>query len=94
MSELEAMGIALLEALAAGAPVVASDIPAHRYVAELTDGAVSLVPPTAATTAVSAAIEAATRSATRTARLPSWDEVTDATEAVYEAVARTSDRGS
>jgi glycosyltransferase involved in cell wall biosynthesis len=94
MSELEAMGIALLEALAAGTPVVASDIPAHRYVAEITEGAVSLVPPTAAAAAVSAAIEVAANAVPRAARLPSWDDVTDATEAVYEAVARGSDRRS
>ncbi len=39
MSESESYGITLAEGLAAGAAVVASDIPAHRQIVETVDGA-------------------------------------------------------
>ncbi|HUN37687.1 MAG TPA: glycosyltransferase family 4 protein, partial [Trebonia sp.] len=44
MSSNEAMPVTILELLAAGARVVASDIPAHRDIRDRTAGAISLVP--------------------------------------------------
>ena len=44
MSSNEAMGITILELLACGARVVASDIPAHREVNERVGGVLTLVP--------------------------------------------------
>ena len=44
MSRNEAMGITILELLACGARVVASDLPAHRELNELVGGALSIVP--------------------------------------------------
>ena len=44
LSEREAFGITLLEAVASGCPVVASDVPSHREIRSATHG-VSLVDP-------------------------------------------------
>jgi glycosyltransferase involved in cell wall biosynthesis len=84
MSLIEAMPITPLEVLAAGARVVASDIPAHRYIARLTGGTMTLVPPDIDPAGLASEI-------TRTAdllRLPadvlSWDEVVAQTLSVYE----------
>ncbi len=44
LSRQEAFGLVLAEAVVAGSPIVASDIPAHREVAESAGGTVDLVP--------------------------------------------------
>ena len=85
MSEHEAFGLSVADGLAAGARVVASDLPAHREVAALTDRpAVTLVPPgdVARLAGALAGAVAAGRPA-HPARLPSWEDVVTRTRAVY-----------
>ncbi len=53
----EALGLVLIEAMAAGAPVVASDIPGYRIAAD--DGAAAILSPPNDPAALAAAIEAA-----------------------------------
>jgi len=87
MSSNEAMGIAILELSACGARVVASDIAAHREVNELVGGMLTLVPLEAHPQELATAIEIAAKAPpVEDARIPTWDEVTDATRAVYDEV--------
>lgn len=86
MSLIEAMPITPLEAICAGANVVASDIDAHRQVADVAGGAVSLVPVDAPDTALAAAIDAAAKVEPRVATVADWEEVAGATIEVYERV--------
>jgi glycosyltransferase involved in cell wall biosynthesis len=86
MSRIEAMPLTPLEVLAAGASVVASDIPAHREIADATDAKIELVSPEASSTDLAAAI---VRAAQTTPNLPTvldWAEVGERTLAVYAAV--------
>jgi glycosyltransferase involved in cell wall biosynthesis len=89
LSQQEAFGLAMLEGIAAGAPVVASDIAAHReaggYVGDLGVGFVS---PEGSPFEVADAIRAAvTIPAPVLVRpLPSWADVVDRTLAVYQEV--------
>jgi glycosyltransferase involved in cell wall biosynthesis len=89
LAEEETSGLQLLEAVAAGVPAVASDIPAHREAASYADGTgVRFVPPAGSPLEIADAIvEAATLSVPTTARLrlPTWDAVVDTTLALYEA---------
>jgi glycosyltransferase involved in cell wall biosynthesis len=91
MSEHEAYGIVLLEALAAGAGVVASDIPAHREIAELHGaGRIQLVPVGAPERVVADAIQRQLASATPSVpvrALPTWDGAAEATLALYRELA-------
>ena len=88
MSAQEAFGIAALEALTAGAAVVASDIPAHRELAQTVGGPISLVPLDAEHAAIARAIrERADAERNAPARVPSWDDVARRTEGVYQAAA-------
>lgn len=103
LSRHEAFGLCLADGLAAGAPVVASDIPAHREVLRLAglaaqDVETSLVPagtdgddPHTNAPALAAALSAALERGRSTAAspLPTWTEVVDRTRAVYDRVART-----
>jgi glycosyltransferase involved in cell wall biosynthesis len=87
-SEREAFGLTLLEALTAGARVVASALPAHREVA-LTwggDGAVELVANSAELPAAIRAQLAAGRLAHEQRAAWSWDDVAARVEAVYDDV--------
>lgn len=90
MSRREAFGITIVEALAAGAAVVASGIPAHREVAQATGGAMSLLPPTSTPSALAAALRAAARRGhprCAPAGIASWDDVAARTLAVYRDLA-------
>ncbi|HEY6757872.1 MAG TPA: glycosyltransferase family 4 protein [Baekduia sp.] len=89
LSEQEAFGLAMLEGIAADAPVVVSDIPPHReaggYVGDLGVGFVS---PEGSPFEVADAIsDAVTFPAPVLVRpLPSWADVVDRTLAVYQEV--------
>jgi glycosyltransferase involved in cell wall biosynthesis len=89
LAEEQTSGLQLLEALAAGVPAVASDIPAHREAASYADGAgVKFVPPFGSPLEVADAIvEASSLSVPPAARthLPTWDAAVDKTLALYEA---------
>ena len=88
MSSNEAMPVTILELLAAGARVVASDIPAHRDIRDRTAGAITLVPLDASPAVLAAALERALDThAASGQRIPTWDEVTAQTLAVYHDVA-------
>lgn len=90
MSSQEAFGITLLEAAAAGAAVVASDIPAHREVASLLPpSVVRLVPADISPSALAREIEGASGSGDPAAvalTAPDWNGVTKATADLYESV--------
>ncbi|MBV9682870.1 MAG: glycosyltransferase family 4 protein [Solirubrobacterales bacterium] len=92
MSEHEAYGIVLLEALAAGASVVASDIPAHREIATLYGaGRIQLVPVGASAEVVANAIRrqlATTPRSSALPALPTWDGAAEATLALYRELAQ------
>ena len=92
LADEQTSGLQLLEALAAGVPAVASDIPAHREAASYADGVgVKFVPPAGSPLEIADAIvEAATFSVPVTARLrlPTWDAVVDMTLALYETAMR------
>jgi glycosyltransferase involved in cell wall biosynthesis len=90
LSRHEAAGLTLFEALAAGTPVVASDIPAHRETAQAqpTD-AVRLVPTNAAPETVAASIGDALASGVPSGvRITTWDDTAAGMLNVYRAVAR------
>lgn len=91
MSREEAFGLTILEAAAAGAPVVASDIPAHREVmAYAAAGRIRLVELGAEGRTLARAIEAAIGSGRTTDRsglqLPTWEGLVDGVMATYEEV--------
>jgi glycosyltransferase involved in cell wall biosynthesis len=96
MSEHEAFGIAVLEAAIAGIPVVASDIPAHRELAEAADGAISLVPPDISPDGLASAVRDAagqhipTEAASALAQRFSWTTMANATVGQYLAVTSRS----
>ena len=81
------MGITILELLACGARVVASDIPAHREVNERVGGVLTLVPMASSPQELAKAIAAAAETPpAHDLRIPAWDTVADATRAVYDEV--------
>jgi glycosyltransferase involved in cell wall biosynthesis len=84
MSSNEAMPVTILELLAAGARVVASDIPAHRDIRDRTAGAITLVPLDAGPRLLASALERAVNEPPApTQRIPTWDEVATQTLDVY-----------
>jgi glycosyltransferase involved in cell wall biosynthesis len=84
MSSNEAMPVTILELLAAGARVVASDIPAHRDIRDRTAGAITLVPLDAGPGVLAAALRhALDESPAPAQQIPTWDEVTTQTLDVY-----------
>lgn len=86
MSGNEAMPVALIESLAAGARVVASDIPAHRSIAAKTNGPITLVPLDSDPAAIGAAIRRSASEDARPAQIETWDDVTSQTIEIYEDV--------
>ena len=91
MSRHESFGLTLVEALAAGAAVVASDIPAHRDTAHAQPAdAVRLVSPDAAPADLAAAITAAAEAGPPAGiRVPSWDDVAVHLREIYRSAAET-----
>jgi glycosyltransferase involved in cell wall biosynthesis len=84
MSSNEAMPVTILELLAAGARVVASDIPAHRDIRDRTAGAITLVPLDADPGVLASALgHALNESPAPAQRIPTWDEVATQTLEVY-----------
>jgi glycosyltransferase involved in cell wall biosynthesis len=97
LSRHEAFGITLLEAGVAGAGVVASDIPAHREVAEyLAPGAVTLVPGDAPLEELAVAIGRAGRRDVvleDVSRVPTWADTVEGTLDAYDiATGRSPNR--
>jgi glycosyltransferase involved in cell wall biosynthesis len=88
LSEAEAYGMAVAEALAAGAGVLASDIPAHREVIGDGRDRVRLTPAQASREEVASAIEALANGPRPVRLVPTWEDVTQRTLRVYERVAR------
>jgi len=92
MSAHEAFGLALVEALAAGTPALAADIPAYREIARgLPDGAVTLAPLGSTPAGLAGAFRALvshTSPVVSVHDIASWDDVAARTEAVYDALLR------
>lgn len=102
LSRHEAFGLTVLEGAAAGAAVVASDIPAHREVAGYAPpGTIRFVPLDASPVVVARAIAEASAGAKSRARvnatgasglavdgwrLPTWDGLADGVAQVYEEI--------
>lgn len=87
MSSNEAMPVTILELLAAGARVVASDIPAHRDIRDRTEGPVDIVPLDADPETLARALERAlNRPSAPAQRIPTWDEVAERTLEVYRGL--------
>jgi glycosyltransferase involved in cell wall biosynthesis len=87
VAEQDASGVTVMEALSAGAAVVASDIAVHREAASRVPAApVLYVPHETSPLRIADAIREACRlraPAVATLAIPSWDAVTDGTYAVY-----------
>jgi 1,2-diacylglycerol 3-alpha-glucosyltransferase len=93
LSQQEAFGLQVLEGVAAGVPVVASDIPAHREAGNHATGTgVIFVSPEGSPLEVADAIRSAlTLPAQAPLRpLPSWTDVVDRTLALYGELMRRS----
>jgi len=87
MSGNEAMPVVVVEALAAGTPVVLSPIPAHLALAARWPEAVTIVANPANAEAVAAALRAAADGRPAVVGVPTWQEVVAQTLTVYRAVA-------
>lgn len=91
----EHSGVHVMEALAAGAPVVASDIPAHREALEQAGRARAFfVSPDGSPLDVADAIELAEQQPAiiGVAAVPSWESVLDTTWEIYRQVALNGER--
>lgn len=86
MSTIEAMPVTPLEVLAAGTPVIGSDIPAHREALRVTNGDVSLIPSDASASQLADMIKAVVARPVTPATVPSWAVVAQRTLGVYQAV--------
>jgi glycosyltransferase involved in cell wall biosynthesis len=91
LSEQDASGLQVTEALSAGVPVVASDIPVHREAASCVHGAgVIFVSPEGSPLEVVDAISEAARirlSPTVPLAIPSWSTMVDNSLGLYEGLA-------
>jgi len=98
VAEQEASGLPVMEALSAGAAVVASDIPVHREAAAwVPDAPVVFVPTEGSPLRIADAICDASRMpgpASAALMIPSWDTVVDSTCALYEELLAENLRGS
>lgn len=83
MSSNEAMPVTFIESLAAGARVVASDIPAHRDLVAKTGGSIALVSLDASAETLAQQIAAIAAQDVLPAAIDSWDEVTARTARAY-----------
>jgi glycosyltransferase involved in cell wall biosynthesis len=91
MSSNEAMPVTFIECLAAGARVVASDIPAHRDLVTKTRGSIKLVPLDASPEIVAEAIRDLAAQPALTPLIDTWDGVTSLTLDTYrEGIARSA----
>jgi glycosyltransferase involved in cell wall biosynthesis len=86
-SEHESFGMAALDALAAGARVVASDIPSHREIAELSGGNLQLWDPAEGpgelARLIGSGFEAQADLGPAAVHLPTWDDAARAVEELY-----------
>jgi glycosyltransferase involved in cell wall biosynthesis len=91
LSESHAAGHQVLEALAAGTPVVAADNPVHREAASYVAGAgMTFVSPEGSPLEVADAISRAAGShipSTVPLQIPTWDETVESTLALYDTMA-------
>jgi glycosyltransferase involved in cell wall biosynthesis len=95
MSAHEAFGITLYEALAVSARVVASDVPAHRDVAQCMPDQVTLVEPQAAAATLARLIQRAAeqpRLEATVLSLPSWSTVAEQTLTLYDTLWAATNR--
>lgn len=91
LSEREGQSLAVLEALAAGTPVIASDLPSHRELQARWPGWVTIVD---GPQAVAQAAATLSPSAPQP-QIPTWDDVAAALEPVYRwAAAQTPRTGA
>ncbi len=93
LSRHEAFGLSLLEAIAAGSRVIASEIPAHTEVADDAGDAVRFVSASASPTTVSAELQellVSGRGHETTVHVPSWADATSQTEAILRKAAGTT----
>lgn len=90
LSSHESFGLILLEGAAAGASLVASDIPAHREVATLTGNAIHLVPvgsdPATVTRAIEMCLDSSADRSIRRINLPSWADTAAGGLEVYRSI--------
>lgn len=98
LAEDDSSGMQVIEALSAGVPVVASDIPVHREAAAYVDGAaVTFLSTTGSPLEVADRVsEAAELALPPTAQppVPTWDEVVDRTLDLYTAATRGAARAA
>jgi glycosyltransferase involved in cell wall biosynthesis len=93
MSSNEAMPVTFIECLAAGARVVASDIPAHRDLVTKTKGSIELVPLDATPDQVASAVATLAAKPALTPLIDTWDGVTQLTLDTYRAgIAQSAQR--
>jgi glycosyltransferase involved in cell wall biosynthesis len=88
----ETPGTVLLQAAAAGSPIVASAIDGHVEARHRAGDLVTLVPPDAGVRTVAGAIRAAAGGPRRPVELPSWSDVAVSTADVYRRVLARSPR--
>jgi glycosyltransferase involved in cell wall biosynthesis len=96
LSEIEAFGLTLAEAMTAGTPVVVSDIPAHAEVAAAAaDVPATLIAPTAASAEVAAALTTALGQTRQplASRFPTWSDVAARVRDIYAEVLTATSSG-